>query len=104
MSHHVYVLKCADGSYYTGATSALTRRLWEHETGADPKSYTFTRRPVELMWAEETSSKEEALTFERQIKGGSRKKKEALIRGDWESIHLIVRNERVKREAKRKRR
>jgi predicted GIY-YIG superfamily endonuclease len=104
MSPHVYILKCADGSYYTGATSDLTRRLWEHETGVDSKSYTFTRHPVELIWAEETSTKEEALTFERQIKGWSRKKKEVLIWGDWESIHLVVWDERMKRESKRKRR
>jgi predicted GIY-YIG superfamily endonuclease len=102
MSFIVYILKCSDGSYYTGCTSDLDRRLWEHEAGADPKSYTFSRRPVVLVWAEELQSKEDALAFERQIMGWSRKKKEALIRGDWEGIHQIVREERIRRESGKK--
>ena len=98
MSYYVYILKCSDGSYYTGSTSDLDRRVWEHQQGVMPTAYTHKRRPVELVWAYETERYRDALTYERQIKGWSRAKKEALIRGDWDGIHDIVREERKRRE------
>jgi predicted GIY-YIG superfamily endonuclease len=78
----VYILKCADGSYYTKSTNSLERRLWEHQTGFI-KGYTSERLPVELVWSIDFANEHEAFLFERQIKGWSRAKKEALIRGDW---------------------
>ena len=101
MLYYVYILKCADGSYYTGSTDDLAKRIWQHQEGVTPSSYTFSRRPVELVWNEEVATYHEALTHERPIKGWSRAKKEALIRGDFEEIHEIVKAERKRREAKK---
>jgi predicted GIY-YIG superfamily endonuclease len=67
-----------------------------------PKSYTFSRRPVKLIWMDEFSTKDEAFVFERQVKGWNRKKKEALIRGDWEAIHQIVKEERTTKESEKR--
>jgi predicted GIY-YIG superfamily endonuclease len=99
----VYILECSDGSYYTGSTADLGKRLWEHEQGVMPSSYTYSRRPVKLLWAsEETPRYSEALRWERQIKGWSRAKKQALICGDFDAIHEIVKSERKSREANKK--
>ncbi len=92
------MLLCSDGTFYIGSTSNLTKRISEHETGALSNSYTYSRRPVQLVWSQEFSTHEEAFAFERQIKGWSRAKKKALIRDDWEEIHRIVRDERKRRE------
>lgn len=83
MSFHVYILRCADGSYYTGHTEDLERRVAEHQAGTIP-GYTHDRRPVELMWSQEVATLAEALERELQVKDWSRKKKEALFRADWE--------------------
>ncbi len=85
MAFYVYILLCADGSYYTGHTDSLESRVAAHERGEFP-GYTYTRRPVRLVYAEEFYSREEALASERQIKGWRRAKKEALIKGDWERL------------------
>ena len=98
MSYIVYILFCADGSYYTGSTHDMQRRLFEHQEGLSPAAYTFRRRPVKLVWTEEVETFDEALLHEHQIKGWSRAKKEALIRGDFQAIHEIVRDERKRRE------
>jgi putative endonuclease len=100
MPYVVYILECSDGSYYTGNTADLPKRLWEHETGASPVAYTYARRPVKLVWtSEEVARYSDALRFERQIKGWSRAKKEALIRGDYEAVHEVVKRDRKQREA-----
>jgi len=93
MSFWVYLLRCADGSYYTGHTDDLQRRLAEHHTG-QVLGYTSTRRPVTLVFSEECSTREEALASERRIKGWSRKKKEAMIRGDWAEVSRLAKNKR----------
>ncbi|SNS09456.1 tRNA/rRNA methyltransferase [Sphingomonas laterariae] len=85
MSFFVYILRCADGTYYTGHTDDLDRRMAEHQSGALP-GYTYDRRPVELMFSENFQTRLEALDREQQIKDWSRKKKEALFRSDWASI------------------
>lgn len=100
MHYAIYILQCSDGSYYTGLTKDLEGRLREHEAGAHAEAYTFSRRPVKLVWSVIAGSYPEALQWERKIKGWSRAKKEALIRGDIEGIHEIVKMERVKRERK----
>ena len=102
MNYFVYMLLCSDGSFYIGFTSDLSKRMNEHEMGLEPSSYTYSRRPLKLVWAQEFSSHEEAFAFERQIKGWSRAKKKALINDDWEEIHQIVRRERKSREEKKK--
>jgi putative endonuclease len=87
----VYLLRCADGSYYAGHTDDLDKRIGEHVTGACG-GYTSTRLPVELVWSQECTTRIEALDFERQIKGWRRAKKEALIRGDWDEVSRLARS------------
>ena len=99
MPYIVYILECSDGSYYTGSTDDLNKRLWQHEQGIESSSYTYSRRPIKLVWAsEETKYYYDALRWERQIKGWSRAKKQALIRGEFDAIHEIVKAERKQRE------
>jgi putative endonuclease len=102
MSYAIYILLCSDGTYYTGLTKDLDGRVHEHETGARSDSYTFSRRPVKLVWNVVTESYQEAFQWEHRIKGWSRAKKEALIRGDIEGIREIVKAERKKREQNKK--
>ncbi|WP_082466008.1 TrmH family RNA methyltransferase [Sphingomonas sp. Leaf38] len=86
MTFWAYVVRCADDSYYTGHTDDLERRIGQHNLGEIP-GYTQTRRPVELMWSQEFPSRQEALAAEFQVKGWSRRKKEALARQDWADPH-----------------
>jgi predicted GIY-YIG superfamily endonuclease len=94
---YVYILKCADGSYYTGSTGNLETRMVQHQTGYFKKSYTSSRLPVVLLWHQEFPTMHDAFVCERQIKGWTRAKKEALIHGDFRAIHVIVENERSRR-------
>src|SRR5262245_39902735 len=83
---YLYILRCADGSYYTGtARSGLERRVAEHNAGAFG-GYTAQRRPVTLVFSQWFDRIIDAIAVERQVKGWSRAKKEALIRGDFESL------------------
>ena len=102
MSYAIYILRCSDGTYYTGLTKDLVGRVKEHEIGAHRESYTFGRRPVKLVWTIVTESYREAFQWECRIKGWSRVKKEALIRGDIEGIHEIVKSERKQKEQNKK--
>ena len=81
----VYILECDDKSYYTGHTDNLEKRLYEHEQNLF-KCYTSKRLPVRLVYSCEFETREGALARERQIKGWSRRKKQALIAGDWSSL------------------
>jgi predicted GIY-YIG superfamily endonuclease len=92
MSFWVYILRCADGSYYTGHTDNLEKRISEHTTGAIASCYTFKRRPLELVFSQDFPTREEALASEQQIKGWSRKKKEAMTRGDWAEVSRLARS------------
>ncbi|MBU4177712.1 MAG: GIY-YIG nuclease family protein [Desulfurivibrionaceae bacterium] len=87
----VYILRCADGSYYTGHTDNLDNRIGQHQVG-EYQGYTATRLPVELVWSQECPTREEALLAERQIKGWSRRKKEAMMCGDWGEVARLARN------------
>jgi putative endonuclease len=92
----VYILKCADGSYYTGLTKQELPEAREHEhnAGTFPDAYTFTRRPVSLVYAEYLEMVIDAIEAERKIKGWSRAKKEAVIAGDWERVQLLAKKRR----------
>ncbi|MCX6833084.1 MAG: GIY-YIG nuclease family protein [candidate division Zixibacteria bacterium] len=92
MAFWVYILRCADGSYYTGHTDNLERRIGQHTTGAIVSCYTFKRRPLELVFSQEFTTREEAKAAERQIKGWSRKKKEAMMRGDWAEVSRLAKS------------
>ncbi len=85
-TYHVYILRCRDGSYYTGITNDFERRLEEHHVGIDGKCYTTRRRPVTLVYRSEFQDVGEAIHWEKIIKGWSRAKKEALISGEYEKL------------------
>lgn len=84
--YFVYILKCSDLTYYTGVTSNLQQRLLEHKEGKHPKSYTYGRRPVSLVYCAEFSDVRYAISKEKQIKKWSKAKKKALINGDFDLL------------------
>jgi putative endonuclease len=91
MSACLYILRCADGSYYTGTTTRrLEERLAEHRAGTFD-GYTALRRPVDLLFHEYFERLDDAAAAERQIKGRRRDKKEALIRGDFAALPKLAR-------------
>jgi putative endonuclease len=91
MEFTVYILRCSDGSYYTGLTKQeIEARLWEHNAGIYD-GYTAKRRPVELVFHEVYDRIIDAIARERQIKGWSRRKKEALIALDYEALPALSR-------------
>jgi putative endonuclease len=89
-TYFVYIIKCSDDSYYTGITNNLHRRLNEHNSGRNPGSYTATRRPLELVFALEFKYVNNAIAFEKQVKGWSRKKKEVIIQNNWEALKKLA--------------
>jgi len=94
MDIFVYMLRCADGSYYVGLTKAgLEKRLFEHSTGVF-KGYTSGRLPVTLVWSEQFLSLRDAIACERRLKGWRREKKEAVIRGDYRALPVLSRTSR----------
>ena len=84
--YFVYIVKCSDGSYYTGITNNVERRISEHNDGIDIHSYTFRKRPVVLVFHQEFNDPNQAIAFEKQVKGWSRKKKEAIINNRWDLL------------------
>ena len=86
-----YMLRCADGRFYVGHTDALERRIGLHQSGKGC-DFTARRLPVLLVWSETFPTREEALAAERQIKGWSRAKKEALIVGEWARVSELARS------------
>jgi putative endonuclease len=90
MHFWVYLLRCSDDKFYVGHTDNLEARLWQHQRGLGGH-FTSRRRPVELVWSETAPTREEALAFERRIKGWTRAKKQALIAGDWAEINRLSR-------------
>jgi putative endonuclease len=85
-TYHVYILLCSDGSYYTGVTNDLDVRLRQHQEGIDPKAFTYKRRPLKLVFYETFGDINQAIAFEKQVKGWRREKKEAIINGKWELL------------------
>ena len=88
----MYILECSDGSYYVGSTWDLEKRVWEHNQGVGAK-YTSRRRPVKLVFAEEFESISEAYQREKQVQGWGRKKREALIEGQIDSLPNLARKD-----------
>ena len=97
-----YILRCSDGSYYVGSTTDLDARAATHMAG-EGGDYTARRLPVEVVYTEEFETLYEAFLVERQVKGWSRAKKEALIRGDYEALPPLAANalKRAERRALR---
>ena len=90
MDFWVYIVKCADNSYYTGHTDNLEQRIAQHQQKYFPGCYTATRLPITLVFSQPFPTRAEALAAEQQIKGWSRKKKEAMMRGDWQEVSRLA--------------
>ena len=91
MSAYLYILHCADGSYYVGTTrNNLETRIDDHQAGAFD-GYTARRRPVTLVFQQHFDRIDDAVAAERQVKGWRREKKEALIRGDFLALPSLSR-------------
>jgi predicted GIY-YIG superfamily endonuclease len=90
MSFFIYILRCADGALYIGHTDDLEFRFAQHQSG-ECGGFTSGRRPVELVYAAEMPTRDEAIVRERQIKKWSRAKKEALIASDWTRLSRLAR-------------
>ena len=84
--YFVYIVECSDNSYYIGVTNHLERRLDEHNSGLNKKSYTYKRRPVTLKYSSVFYDIKQAITFEKQKKGWNKKKKKALFEENWKEI------------------
>ncbi|WP_298287512.1 GIY-YIG nuclease family protein [uncultured Lutibacter sp.] len=83
---YLYILKCKDNTFYTGVTSSLEKRMFEHNSGFHTNSYTYKRRPLELVFYAEFTDISIAINKEKQIKKWSKSKKEALINGEYDSL------------------
>ena len=88
--YYVYILRCADDSFYIGMTNSLERRLLEHRLGTS--NYTRTRLPVNLEWYVTCTNPNEAIRIEKQLKGWSRRKKKALIDERWDDLVEFSKN------------
>ncbi|MDO5678656.1 MAG: GIY-YIG nuclease family protein [Propionibacteriaceae bacterium] len=84
-----YILKCSDGKLYTGSTADIIHRFRQHSRGES--KFTRRRLPVQLAWAQEFDSLEEAYIVEHQIKGWNRSKKIALIEGRLDQLPELAR-------------
>lgn len=84
------MLKCSDDSIYVGLTNNLSRRLKEHNYGLNIESYTYTKRPVKLIFHQEFMQFNQAEFFEKKIKKWSRHKKIALANGDYDALKLLA--------------
>ncbi len=87
--YYVYILKCADNSYYTGITNTLDKRFNEHIQGKYKTCYTYRRRPLTLEFYQEFNGVLQAIYFEKKIKRWTRAKKEALINGKWDKLQIL---------------
>ncbi len=96
-NYYVYILLCSDNSYYTGVTNDLETRFLYHQNGHNPESYTYNRRPVEIVFYSEFNDVNQAIAFEKQVKGWSRKKKEAIINNEWEKLPNLSKRKKTNR-------
>ena len=94
LSYYVYILECSDKSYYTGVTNNLEKRIGEHNSGYDLKSYTYHRRPVVLKFSQQFHDIIQAIALEKQIKGWTRKKKEAFMNEQWEELQKLSKSKK----------
>ena len=85
--YYVYIALCTDGSYYIGVTNNVENRIAQHNEGSDSEAYTFSRRPVKLVYTELFTEILQAIAREKQIKRWSRAKKQALINEKWDSLN-----------------
>lgn len=88
-TYYVYILKCSDELLYTGITNDLSRRFDEHQAGKHKNSFTYKRRPVQLIWHEVFNEVEQAIAFEKKIKKWSAKKKLALANENYDMLQAL---------------
>ena len=86
---YLYILECSDGTYYTGSTIDLEKRLWEHENGLGA-NHTKKRLPVKLVYAEAFDRIDDAFFREKQVQGWTHAKKKALIERNFSKIHELA--------------
>lgn len=91
MTAYMYILECADGSYYTGSTIDIHKRLYDHQNGVGC-TYTKKRLPVKLAYCEPYDSVKEAYLREKQVQKWGRRKKKALIERNHEKLVELSRN------------
>ena len=91
-NYFVYIVECSDKSYYTGVTNNIERRIWGHNNAEKSSGYTFKRRPVILKYCQRFQDITQAIAWEKQVKGWSRKKKEALFIEDGEEIKKLAKS------------
>jgi len=87
---YVYILECADGSYYVGSTTNVELRIDQHNSGIGAE-YTRRRLPVKLVYQTPFETIDEAFAFEKQVQGWSRKKRQALIHGRFDALPQLAR-------------
>jgi len=87
------MLLCSDGTFYTGVTNDLEERIEQHKAGIHPQSYTFSRRPLQLVFYELFNDPSSAIAFEKKLKKWSAAKKRALIRKDFNALPALSKKE-----------
>lgn len=90
VEYYVYILHCADGTYYTGVTNDYLRRIQEHQSDLYPHSYTHKRRPLTLVYVSAFQDIRKAILREKQIKRWTKIKKEALIQKHFKNLHALA--------------
>lgn len=90
----MYILKCSDGSLYTGQTDNVEKRLVQHHIGYFTSCYTFSRRPLELLWSQGFESRTAAFVAEQKIKKWSHLKKYALAKGYYTTLSWLARSKK----------
>jgi predicted GIY-YIG superfamily endonuclease len=96
--YFIYIVQCSDGYYYTGVTNDLERRVLEHNRGLI-EGFTSKRLPVRLVYHQAFQFIDDAIRAEKRVKGWSRKKKEALIKGDFKNLKNLSKNKLRKDDA-----
>ena len=99
-NYYVYMVRCSDGSFYVGLTNNPEVRVGQHNYGIDPECYTIRRRPVVLVHLSEFHEVWDAIRWEKQLKGWSRAKKQALAQDNWQTIHELARLTRERLRSK----
>ncbi|MDT0647058.1 GIY-YIG nuclease family protein [Zunongwangia sp. F260] len=88
--YYVYILECKDNLLYTGITNNISRRLAEHNSDKNENSFTYSRRPVELIFHQEFNDVNQAIYFEKKMKKWSAQKKRALANGDYDLLQILA--------------
>ena len=97
-NYYTYIVQCSDESYYVGITNDIERRIQEHNNGENSTSYTYNRRPVIIKFYEHFTDVNHAIAREKQLKGWTRKKKEALFEQNIELLLELSRSSQVKKD------